>query len=246
LSVVVLPKTKLSVRLYEDRNNKEDTKPINHILYDGESHGRVYQLKITNNTDKVKTATLFGFDENFNSENYGSDRGVEVSPTSSNMLYGEVFSKSAFSPFVSSLIRVQSSNHQQVKQIVNVVSKSVIGDTVEVPIFTETYFSKNQFQDGIVDIPIEYIQDNRTKLTTEILPNTSVVITIFSKTYLDLIKLLTMEEQPYIISKDDFEDYQSLKKDYLKTKEEVSKTEGRLSMLENKKSWWEKLFSFGK
>lgn len=185
----LLPKTTLRFRLYSDceLNIKEnqpkypaDLIPLAISNKSQRLTRSPFQICITNKTNEVKRAVLFNFDENYNKENYGSDIGIKVSPSPQNVTYAKILSESAFKPFITSFIRLQSTNSDQIHSILDYNQKEANGQEVGLSIFTESYFSSHQFQSGIIDIPIELDINNISELSFNILPKTTLVVTLFA------------------------------------------------------------------
>lgn len=226
VSITILPKTTLGIRFYESK------KTIKHWQEDIREYSKnaPNQFIVTNNTDDIKKAVIYGFNEMYNKPNYGSDTQIEISTTQQNLSYSEVLADSII-PFNTCLIRLQSSNHKQIIQDLCIVTKHACGTTGTEFINSESYFSKYQHQKGILDIPYEYVQDGNTKLCMDILPKTTMIITIFKEQTVDFFNKkweLGIEEKLL---------YQ------LQLNNNLTQ---RLEPLENKKSWWQKWFSKSK
>lgn len=140
-----------------------------------------YQISITNSTAGQLTAIIFGYNKYLLSTNFGSAVGIEVVPSQANVSYLELLQQSASQPFETSLIRIQSSNTTQVTQIINVVNKDANGQECTIPVITQSYFSANQFQSGIIDVPYSLKIDGNAYLQYPVLANTTVVMTFFPK-----------------------------------------------------------------
>jgi hypothetical protein len=138
-----------------------------------------YQVTVTNSTAGTLNAVLFGKNSHLLSANFGSAAGIVVSPAQSNVTYVELLQQSAEQPFETSLIRIQSQNTAQITQIITVTSKDANGQSCTVPIITQSYFSANQFQAGILDVPHAVRIDGNTSLGFPVMANTAVVFTLF-------------------------------------------------------------------
>ena len=233
IEFTIQPKTKLGVRFYQNVEGLQ-VEEKNIFLDKLQASALVanpYTLIITNTTDQIKRAVLFGFENNFNQENYGSELGLNVEPASSTTSYFHMLAHSAFKPFTTSLIRLQSTNKHQVRQSLTVTNKRAEGNSRSHTIFSESYHSTYQFQAGITDIPVTYLQDSSTELGINILPKTSLVINIFPNKEFDTSDWLRKKDTPILISE---ESYSSLQNEVKSLSEKVDK-------LENKK-WWHKYF----
>ena len=138
-----------------------------------------YQVSITNSTPNPLLATLFGKNQYLLTPNFGSAVGITVIPSQSNVTYLELLQQSAEQPFETSLVRIQSVNTAQITQIITITSKDANGQLCQIPLITQSYFSANQFQSGILDIPFGMKIDGNTNLQFSVLGNTTVTMTFF-------------------------------------------------------------------
>jgi len=138
-----------------------------------------YQVSITNSTVTPLTATLFGMNQYLLTPNFGSAVGITVVPSQTNVSYLELLQQSASQPFETSLIRIQSTNTAQITQIITITSKDANGQLCQIPLITQSYFSANQFQSGILDVPYAVKIDGNTNLQFTVLGSTTVVMTFF-------------------------------------------------------------------
>jgi hypothetical protein len=138
-----------------------------------------YQVTITNTNGTTANAVLFGYNKYLLTSNFGSDTGVTVTPSQSNVTYLELLQQSAGQPFETSLIRIQSSNTSQITQVLTITSKDANGQQCLIPLITQSYFSANQFQSTILDVPYSLTIDANTYITIPVLATTTVVFTFF-------------------------------------------------------------------
>jgi len=138
-----------------------------------------YQISVVNTTAGTLTVVLFGKNEFLLTANFGSAAGLAVTPSQANVTYLQLLNQSAEQPFETSLIRVQSANATQVTQILTVTSTDANGQECTVPVITQSYFSANQFQAGIIDVPYAVRIDGNTNIQSPVLGNTTVVYTFF-------------------------------------------------------------------
>lgn len=138
-----------------------------------------YQIAITNSTANPLNAIIFGKNIYLLSANFGSAVGLTVIPSQSNVSYLQLLNQSGDQPFETSLIRMQSVNPAQITQIINITSTDANGQQCTIPLITQSYFSANQFQAGILDIPYNLKVDGNTYLTYQVFGNTTVVMTFF-------------------------------------------------------------------
>ncbi len=138
-----------------------------------------YQVNCVNTTAGALTIVLFGKNQYLLTANFGSSVGTTVTPSQANVTYLELLQQSADQPFETSLIRIQSSNTSQITQILTITSKDANGQLAQIPVITQSYFSANQFQSGILDVPYPVKIDGNTNVSFSILANTSVTLTFF-------------------------------------------------------------------
>lgn len=152
-----------------------------------------YQVSITNSTPNPLLCTLFGMNQYLLTPNFGSAVGITVIPSQSNVTYLELLQQSASQPFETSLMRIQSVNTAQITQIITITSKDANGQLCQIPLITQSYFSANQFQSGILDIPFALRIDGNTNLQFTVLGNTTVVMTFFPRDKANLSRNLNRQ-----------------------------------------------------
>ena len=138
-----------------------------------------YQVNVVNTTPNPLTVVLFGMNTYLLTPNFGTATGVIVAPAQNNVSYLELLQQSASQPFETSLIRVQTNVASQLTQILTVTSKDANGQLLQIPIITQSYFSANQFQSTILDIPYPVKIDGNTNISFTILGNTTATYTFF-------------------------------------------------------------------
>jgi len=138
-----------------------------------------YQITIENKNDEVSKAIIFGYNKRLLTKNFGSDDGVLVENSVYNSSYLQLLQQSSSKPFETRLIRVQSQNISQVTSKFLIESSDANGQSCTIPLVTVNYFSANQFQSSIIDIPYNIKIDGNTELIYEVQPKTKVTITFF-------------------------------------------------------------------
>ncbi|HWY09692.1 MAG TPA: hypothetical protein VN026_00130 [Bacteroidia bacterium] len=138
-----------------------------------------YQVNVVNTTPNPLTCVLFGMNTYLLTANFGTSVGVTVAPAQVNVSYLELLQQSAMQPFETSLIRIQTSSASQLTQILTVTSKDANGQLLQIPIITQSYFSANQFQSTILDVPYPVKIDGTTAISFTILGNTTATYTFF-------------------------------------------------------------------
>jgi hypothetical protein len=139
-----------------------------------------YSLIIENTAGSTATAVLFGRNTYLvGSTNYGSAASIVITPAYSNVSYVEVLQQSGDQPFISGLLRIQSSNSAQVTQMITVTTKDANGQQFSAPLITQNYFSSMQFQSGIIDVELNLTINANTYLSFSVLGSTSVTMTFF-------------------------------------------------------------------
>jgi hypothetical protein len=159
-----------------------------------------YQVNVTNTTAGTLTVTLFGLNTYLLTPNFGTSVGVTVTPAQSNVSYLELLQQSASQPFETSLIRIQTSNPSQITQILTLTSKDANGQLCQIPIITQSYFSANQFQSTILDVPYPVKIDGSTYLTFPILGNTTATYTFFPSEKVNVARNLGGGNQQQVYS----------------------------------------------
>lgn len=149
-----------------------------------------YQITIENKNDEVSKAIIFGYNKRFLTKNFGSDDGILVKNSMCNSSYIQLLQQSMSMPFETSLIRIQSTNTKQVTTMFLIESSDANGQSCSVPLITANYFSANQFQSSIIDIPYGLKVDGNTELVYEVQPKTTVVITFFPASKVNTSNLL--------------------------------------------------------
>jgi len=152
-----------------------------------------YQVSITNSTPNPLLCTLFGMNQYLLTPNFGSAVGITVVPSQSNVTYLELLQQSASQPFETSLLRIQSVNTAQITNIITITSKDANGQLCQIPLITQSYFSANQFQSGILDIPFALRIDGNTNLQFNVLGNTTVIMTFFPRDKANLSRNLNKQ-----------------------------------------------------
>ena len=149
-----------------------------------------YQVNVTNTTPSPLTVVLFGMNTYLLTPNFGTSVGVIVTPAQINVSYLELLNQSANQPFETSLIRIQTSNPSQLTQILTVTSKDANGQLLQIPIITQSYFSANQFQSTILDVPYPVKIDGNTNISFPILGNTTATYTFFPANKVNASRIL--------------------------------------------------------
>lgn len=149
-----------------------------------------YQVNITNTSGTAGTVVLFGLNTFLLTPNFGSSVGVTVTPAQVNVSYLELLNQSASQPFETSLIRIQTSNPSQLTQILTLTSKDANGQLCQIPIITQSYFSANQFQSSILDVPYPVKIDGNTFISFPILGTTTATYTFFPAEKINTARIL--------------------------------------------------------
>lgn len=138
-----------------------------------------YQVVITNDTDVQKEAVVFGCAEYIFAKNFGNDDGVTVTPSCSNVTYGRLLLNSAIFPFKSHLMRLQSRDENNVKNIASIKTVSMNGEQVTIPLILINYIREDQFLKTINDVNFKIDIDLNTEIRFNINPKSSMVATFF-------------------------------------------------------------------
>jgi hypothetical protein len=149
-----------------------------------------YQITIVNSTVAPLNAIIFGQGIYLLSANFGSAVGITITPSQANVSYLQLLNQSAAQPFETSLLRIQSTNTAQITQIILITSTDANGQQCSIPLITQSYFSANQFQSGILDIPYNLKVDSNTFLTYSVLGSTTVIMTFFPAEKSNIARML--------------------------------------------------------
>lgn len=143
---------------------------------------RVVQLCVTNLTSDSKTVELLGDSnnrKNFNSGDVEIKNNTDYYTDDDNNLTLLRNYINAVGYIEVVLIRLQSTNSAQVSQIISVTKKDSTGNKQREAIIAQNYFSANQFQSGILDIPRQERVDSNTSFSFTVLGTTTYVVTMF-------------------------------------------------------------------
>ncbi len=149
-----------------------------------------YQVNVVNTTPNPLTCVLFGLNTYLLTANFGTSVGVSVSPAQNNVSYLQLLQQSASQPFETSLIRIQTNVASQLTQILTVTSSDANGQLLQIPIITQSYFSANQFQSTILDIPYPVKIDGNSYISFTILGNTTATYTFFPANKINQARVL--------------------------------------------------------
>ncbi len=143
-----------------------------------------YTVKIKNTTGEKKLAKLFGGHYLKDLPNFGSDEGIEISP-SNNVSYAHLLNQSVSKPFDISLIRFNSADTVQLDAPLSVRVADANGRSAMDPVPLSTYKDAYQQQASIVDVKYPIYVDGNTSLEIMMLPNATLVLSIFPQQIFD-------------------------------------------------------------
>lgn len=152
-----------------------------------------YQLQIANSTSGSLTAILFGANQYLLSTNYGSGTGITITPTTTNVTYLMVLMQTIQQPFETSLIRISSSNTTQVQNQITITTTDANGQSATIPLIATNYFSANQYQATIIDVPYSIKIDGNTSLSFSVAATTTVTMTFFPANKVNVTKLFNAQ-----------------------------------------------------
>jgi hypothetical protein len=181
--------------------NKTNIKSKNIIVNINQSTPPV-QIICSNKTDEIKKVSVF---EIFAVNKEGVT--LELSQTQSGNNISMDFFKKYFyeNPHLSSLIRLQCTNLMdvQAEKPFYLVTKNPMGQMAQRPAFIPLdCFSKNQFQNGIMDIPYAFVLDGLSNdLEFDLMPKTTLVFTMFFSHKLNVRKNKSLKELHNVSSK---------------------------------------------
>lgn len=152
-----------------------------------------YFIVVKNTTNEIKRCNLFGLGINIFSKNFGSDEGITIEMGQSNVNYLLMLIQSAFQPFETELIRLQSRNLKQLTEKITITSKEANGQSCHIPLITANYVRPdgiglfvneegkelNESDEKHIDIYYQIKIDMSTDLDLQILPNTELKLIIY-------------------------------------------------------------------
>lgn len=137
-----------------------------------------YVISYTNTTAGALTATIFGFNDNFGTPNFGNPAGITIVNAQGGS-YGRVFTQSQSKPFVVTSWRLQSSNAAQLAVTMNIAHTDGNGKSMTYPLNLSIRRDQYANQGDIIDFERAVTIDGNTTITFNLLPNTSIVISMF-------------------------------------------------------------------
>jgi len=138
-----------------------------------------YQVLVSNTTGAALNVVLFGYTKNALLPNFGSDAALVVTTGQASVPYSQLLTQSAFQPFETSYLRVESTNNAQVTTSLTLTDTDASGESRTKPLVAQTFFSPNQFQPGIINIELNLTINETTQISSLVLANTSVIYTFY-------------------------------------------------------------------
>lgn len=145
---------------------------------------------VIKNTNKTKSKfVLFGFNRFYNSKNFGSDKGVIVKSTNSEVEYSEILADSAFNPFYCKKTKIFSENQNNInKTLCFNVKKN--NESILFPIKMQEYMDVyNQLRENSVQIDCLHCINSRTFFEGEIEGNSEIIIVFYLQQSIADLKL---------------------------------------------------------
>ena len=141
-------------------------------------------MSIINTTKKNQEAVLFGFSKNYNKldENFGSEKGLIIKPTVSNVEYQQLLVETLIKKINIKKIVIQCENNiKQLTQVITIQSNEAKGITCKTPLIlpklTKQYRSQKRNE-----IEFNVLVDACTSLHLTILPEARLILSIFEET----------------------------------------------------------------
>lgn len=160
-----------------------------------------YHFRITNDTDEIKTAKLFGRNFNLLNSNFGSDAGLKITPLEGDVTYVEVLEYSSQFPFNTTMIVLKSTNKKMVTQILTFLNKNSDGEQVHIPIIpiiSQTYYHPDSQgnDEYVVQIPMSLLVSGNSQFSLPILSKTELIIEFYAKEEFDLMAFMDWRNKP--------------------------------------------------
>ena len=156
-----------------------EAKKSNEIFIEIQKKGELsaYSINFENNTNKPLQCILFGMNAYLLSDNFGSDKGLKVSASQSDVSYLECIQQACHRPFETKMVKIISENFEQLKQPIYITSKDANGQMLQIPVSTISYLSN----DINKVLPIVYPMkiDGNTNLGFTVLPKTKGTIEFY-------------------------------------------------------------------
>lgn len=143
---------------------------------------KLIQLCIVNESDEIKNAVILGCRKFMSCDNFGSDLGITITTSQSDLSYAQVLQESLDNPFKTDLFRIQTNKHNQLENDIRINYSEDESKGSWTYINVKEYLPKFG-QQGIVDIQYKLDVNGNTYLTYPILPKTTVVLTLFHEGY---------------------------------------------------------------
>lgn len=143
-----------------------------------------YIIKVSNNSDKKNTATLFGYNKSEGMPNNGNDENIDLlsifakTKESQKVFYNHILDQSKIKPFSIGKIRFYSENEEMLQKEVVINSKKCslkfkISDSLD----------PKQKIKNVVDVNIDSYFDADTYMTFDLEPNSEMTILLYPYYY---------------------------------------------------------------
>jgi hypothetical protein len=169
----------ITIYIIKRRKKKMNFTPFEEKNYSRKSSSIPIQLIIVNKGVKAQTVSLFNKNKHSHKDNFGNHEDIEISCANKEQDYIQLLNQISDRRVRTSLLRIQSTNTAQITQILGLYSSDANGANVSIPLITQSYFSANQFQSGILDIPIDLVIDNDFEIKATVLASTTWILSIF-------------------------------------------------------------------
>jgi len=136
-----------------------------------------YIVNIKNVGLTEQTAVLFGNDIYSSQTNYGSDADIEI--TMDSVDYVQLLKQSSTQNFEIALMRVETSDLNQLIRPFQLYRKTANAVGANRPINTSSYRSPDQFANNMIDIVTPIKIDGSTYMTYKVKPATEIMISFF-------------------------------------------------------------------
>lgn len=146
-----------------------------------EKSPNTYEFIIENTSGENQNAVIFGHNEYIESANFGSDSGIIIHPKNQAVSYVELLKKSGEERFRAGVFRFESENKKQLEEVLTITIREDNGQSATLPIILSSYsYLVTEIYPRFysLDIPYNLILDRTSWLTTKILPNTQLFLTI--------------------------------------------------------------------
>ncbi len=151
-------------------------------------HKYPYSFIVENNSKERKMAILYGFHKYLLCANFGSEKGISITPESENITYFECVSQSAYDKFTIRKIHLKSTIADLRTMVIMITVRSSNGDSCQFPLLVNKYLKEEEVKQIKVGeefelcFDFEMKIDGNTSLEFHVNPNSKFIFKFFYNT----------------------------------------------------------------